>query len=84
MRFVSLVHVEVNCSVPDDADFAAVTRGWLEAGVAFFPALFDKVLSGVASAGFVDQPRGARMSHRKFSKRGWEQRLPDWRLGRWA
>lgn len=84
MRFVSLVHVEVNCSVPDDADFAAVTRGWLESGVAFFPALFDKVLSGVASAGFVDQPRGARMSHRKFSKRGWEQRLPDWRLGRWV
>ena len=35
MRFVSLVHVEANCSVPDDADFAAVTRGWLESGVAF-------------------------------------------------
>lgn len=75
MRFVSLVHVEVNCSIPDDADFVAVTRSWLERGAAFFPALFDKVRSGAASARFVDQPRGARMSTRKFSERGWEQRL---------
>ncbi|MEV8374826.1 hypothetical protein AB0P21_18965 [Kribbella sp. NPDC056861] len=75
MRSVSLVHVEVNCSLPDDEEFAMVARRWLEGGAAFFPELFDRLRSGAAIGAFVDQPRGARMSQRKFSLPGWEQRL---------
>ncbi|TDD58902.1 hypothetical protein E1263_17110 [Kribbella antibiotica] len=75
MRRISLVHVEVNCSLPADADFAEVARSWLEGGAAFFPELFARLEAGAASGAFVDQPRGARMAQRKFSKSGWEQRL---------
>jgi hypothetical protein len=75
MRGVSLVHVEVNCSLPDDADFAAVARSWLEGGAAFFPELVNRLNSGAASGAFVDQPRDGRMAQRKFSRSGWERRL---------
>ncbi|MFC9688335.1 hypothetical protein ACFTSF_07315 [Kribbella sp. NPDC056951] len=75
MRGFSLVHAEVNCALPDDADFAAVARRWMEGGVALFPELFARLESGAASAAFVDQPRGGRMAQRKFSESGWQQRL---------
>ncbi|TDD58904.1 hypothetical protein E1263_17120 [Kribbella antibiotica] len=69
------LHVEVNCAIRDDAEFAAVARGWMERGLALFPGLVEELQSGNARGTFVDQPRNGRMAARKFSKSGWQKRL---------
>ncbi|MFK4088500.1 hypothetical protein ACI2LF_30585 [Kribbella sp. NPDC020789] len=75
MRHVAGLHAEVNCSIPDDADFAAVARAWMQRGSALFPELFGKVRAGAARATFVDQPRDGRMMSHRFSESGWDARL---------
>lgn len=84
MRQISLVHVEVNCVLSTDADFAAVTRGWFQGGVAFFPELFDRLQSAKASGTFVDQPRNARMSHGRSRRRDGSSASRHSMPGRWA